>query len=561
MLATGPLGKSRPVFAGTVWEETMAMSEFLPKLLEQAIALPAARPLLPRLPEARQGASGGRGGSRPAAGRRSVRPRSCRRGRRRRAGVSLGGELQVHDRFGTSTVRLDGFTYDIARTRRETYAEPGALPDVAPAPLAAGPTAAGFHGQRDRARPRRRHAPESWPRCRRRSRISTLAGCECSTTAASSTTRRACCGWCATRPGCGFEIEPHTRALADARDRRRCAAHASAGRGSAPSSGCSRASRTRSQALAGLRLLGLDTAIHPGFGLDDEELARRALALLPDDGRRDRLALAAAARGVPAPELAALLDSLRVRGRGSRRDRGRRHASRRGRERAWRRRARRRRSRPRSVGRRRSWWRWPARSAPRRQAREWLERAAPRPPDDRRPRPARRRRARRPRGRARAARGAGREARPAGVRARAGARRGAARRRRASVACRSMEAAHRREAARAVLRAGRARGDRPARRLRAVHDPARRILRRPVREPEPGPPDRRPPRRGASQPGSAPGAGRGQAGAHPAGPRNGRADGHGRGRRVRRAAARRGTSSCRRPTARRRGSRVWRRWC
>ena len=50
--------------------------------------------------------------------------------------ASLGGELKVHDRFGTSTVRLDGFSYDIARTRRETYARPGALPDVVPAPLA-----------------------------------------------------------------------------------------------------------------------------------------------------------------------------------------------------------------------------------------------------------------------------------------------------------------------------------------------------------------------------------------------------------------------------------------
>jgi tRNA nucleotidyltransferase (CCA-adding enzyme) len=39
-------------------------------------------------------------------------------------------------------------------------------------------------------------------------------------------------------------------------------------------------------------------------------LARRALALLPADGRRDRLALAVAARDVPAAELRGLLDSL-----------------------------------------------------------------------------------------------------------------------------------------------------------------------------------------------------------------------------------------------------------
>ena len=85
------------------------------------------------------------------------------------------------------------------------------------------------------------------------------------------------------------------------------------------------------RALAGLRELGLDRAIHPGFGLDDEDLARRALALLPDDGRRDRLALAVAARGVPAPELTALLDSLAFEAERPRRDRGRRHPRRRGR--------------------------------------------------------------------------------------------------------------------------------------------------------------------------------------------------------------------------------------
>src|SRR3954452_22153105 len=47
----------------------------------------------------------------------------------------LGGEAQVHDRFGTATVIAPGLTVDFARTRRETYAQPGALPDVEPAPL------------------------------------------------------------------------------------------------------------------------------------------------------------------------------------------------------------------------------------------------------------------------------------------------------------------------------------------------------------------------------------------------------------------------------------------
>jgi tRNA nucleotidyltransferase (CCA-adding enzyme) len=44
--------------------------------------------------------------------------------------------------------------------------------------------------------------------------------------------------------------------------------------------------------------------------LKDEALARRALELLPDEGRRDCLAIALAVRDVPAAELPGLLDSL-----------------------------------------------------------------------------------------------------------------------------------------------------------------------------------------------------------------------------------------------------------
>ncbi len=47
----------------------------------------------------------------------------------------IGGKIVVHDRFGTSTVWRDGFRYDLARARRESYPRPGALPEVEPAPL------------------------------------------------------------------------------------------------------------------------------------------------------------------------------------------------------------------------------------------------------------------------------------------------------------------------------------------------------------------------------------------------------------------------------------------
>jgi tRNA nucleotidyltransferase (CCA-adding enzyme) len=47
----------------------------------------------------------------------------------------LGVEHSSHERFGTAKVRLAGHAIDLARTRRETYASPGALPEVAPAPI------------------------------------------------------------------------------------------------------------------------------------------------------------------------------------------------------------------------------------------------------------------------------------------------------------------------------------------------------------------------------------------------------------------------------------------
>jgi tRNA nucleotidyltransferase (CCA-adding enzyme) len=42
----------------------------------------------------------------------------------------LGEVVAVHERFGTATVRVGGATVDLAGARRETYAAPGALPEV-----------------------------------------------------------------------------------------------------------------------------------------------------------------------------------------------------------------------------------------------------------------------------------------------------------------------------------------------------------------------------------------------------------------------------------------------
>src|SRR4051794_6878520 len=54
--------------------------------------------------------------------------------------VALASELgqvgEVHDRFGTVTVDVDGTTVNVAMARTERYPAPGALPEVEPAALA-----------------------------------------------------------------------------------------------------------------------------------------------------------------------------------------------------------------------------------------------------------------------------------------------------------------------------------------------------------------------------------------------------------------------------------------
>src|SRR4051795_12410574 len=48
----------------------------------------------------------------------------------RRAAQRVNGSLLVHDRFKTATITADGFSFDLASARKETYPRPGALPDV-----------------------------------------------------------------------------------------------------------------------------------------------------------------------------------------------------------------------------------------------------------------------------------------------------------------------------------------------------------------------------------------------------------------------------------------------
>ena len=50
---------------------------------------------------------------------------------------ALGGQALAHERFGTATVEAGECRFDLAQTRTESYSAPGALPDVTPGPLSA----------------------------------------------------------------------------------------------------------------------------------------------------------------------------------------------------------------------------------------------------------------------------------------------------------------------------------------------------------------------------------------------------------------------------------------
>lgn len=220
----------------------------------------------------------------------------------------LGGQAIVYDRFGTSTVLLDRFSYDIARARRETYPRPGALPEVSEGTLeedlrrrdftvnaiavALGGTDAGelrsFPGALEDLGDRRLRILHERSFLDDPTRLLRLARY---------------------RARLGFEIEERTLELA----------REAIGQGALATVSCPRIGNelrllAREQdplaALLALRELGLDRAIDARFGLHDEALARRALALLPADGRADRLALALASQQLPLEELRPLLDRL-----------------------------------------------------------------------------------------------------------------------------------------------------------------------------------------------------------------------------------------------------------
>jgi tRNA nucleotidyltransferase (CCA-adding enzyme) len=223
----------------------------------------------------------------------------------------LGGTVVAHESFGTCKVLLDGHRYDIATARTESYEAPGALPRVEPATLRED------LGRRDFtvnaiAMPlggARAGTLEALPGALEDLAARTLRVLHDESFLDDPTRLWRLCRYAGRLR---FSIEPHTRELALAATRSGALDTVSGARTGAEL----RLLAREDDPLASFAVaheLGLDRALHPRFGLNDPGLARAALELLPPEGRRDLLVLAAASEDVPQAELRQLLERLAFR--------------------------------------------------------------------------------------------------------------------------------------------------------------------------------------------------------------------------------------------------------
>jgi tRNA nucleotidyltransferase (CCA-adding enzyme) len=215
------------------------------------------------------------------------------------AAARLGGTITAHDRFGTARVQVGDCRYDLARARRESYARPGALPDVEPASL-----------QEDLLR--RDVTVNAMALTLAEATLHAVPGAL--EDLGAGTLRVLHDGsfsddptrlWRVARYAArlGFEAEPHTRALAAQAD-------PSTVSGERLGAELRLALREPDPPAALRAARDLNPALVPeGFDPDPPRLPG-ALALLPADGRRDLVTLAAATAGMDARALLRWLDAM-----------------------------------------------------------------------------------------------------------------------------------------------------------------------------------------------------------------------------------------------------------
>jgi tRNA nucleotidyltransferase (CCA-adding enzyme) len=225
----------------------------------------------------------------------------------------LGGAT-THDRFETVTLRIDGgLRVDIARSRRETYREPGALPDVEPAPITEDLLRRDFTVNAIALALTGADAGE----------LTTAPGALADLSAGQlrvlhdrsfSDDPTRLLRLARYRGRLGFQVELHTRALVNGAVSDHALDTISGARAGHELRLLVREDDPVS-ALTALAELGIDRAIEPRFTIgqrlpDDTVVAGKAVDLLPEDGRLDLLVLATAMRWVPAEDLDELLRHL-----------------------------------------------------------------------------------------------------------------------------------------------------------------------------------------------------------------------------------------------------------
>ena len=225
----------------------------------------------------------------------------------REAAERLGGVVRLHERFGTATVAAGGLSFDLVTARRERYPAPGALPEVEPASLEDDLARRDFTVHALALGLSRGHEGElrqvpGGVADLHAGRLRVLHD----NSFLDDPTRLLRLVRYAAR--LGFAPEAHTAQLAQ--DAIRQAALATV---SGPRVGGDLLLLLREPAalegLEGAETIGLLRALHPHLQLE-RDLAARALAQLPEGGRRELTLLAACAIGFPRGELRGWLDWL-----------------------------------------------------------------------------------------------------------------------------------------------------------------------------------------------------------------------------------------------------------